>query len=47
MKGTLIIDFERDEIQGKCSYSLKQDKTILNNEDLISLFEFIIRDIMD
>ena len=48
MKGKITIDFERDEIEGKCSFSLKQDDTSkLNKEDLINLFEYIIRDLME
>ena len=46
MKGRVIIDFERDEEGEKCNYHLKQESEhALNNEDLISLFEHIIREL--
>ncbi|UCD14188.1 MAG: hypothetical protein JSW60_01885 [Thermoplasmatales archaeon] len=47
MKGRVIINFERDEVAEKCSYDLKQEgKDTLGNEDLISLFEHIIRELI-
>ena len=47
MKGRVVIDFERDEDAEKCSYDLKQEgEDTLGNEDLISLFEHIIRELM-
>lgn len=46
IKGKVIIDFESDE-KGECNYNIKQEgKDILDNENLISLFEHIIRELM-
>ena len=46
MNGRLIIDFESDE-EGKCTYTIQQKgKDILDNNNLISLFEHIIRELM-
>ena len=48
MKSRVLIDFERDEEMEKCSYDLTQEgKGILANENLISLFEHIISELMD
>lgn len=46
IKGKVIIDFEADE-EWECDYSIKQEgKDRLDNENLISLFEHIIRGLM-
>jgi hypothetical protein len=48
MKGTVIIDYERDEEREKCSYCLTQkSNNPMNSEDLISLFKHIIGELMD
>lgn len=45
-KGKVIIDFESDD-EGKCSFNINQDGTdTLDNENLISLFEHILRELM-
>jgi len=45
-RGRIIIDFESNE-EGDCNFIIKQDRTEkLNDEDLVSLFEHIIREIM-
>lgn len=45
-KGRVVIDFESDE-EGECSFNIKQEgKDNLDDENLISLFEHIIREIM-
>ena len=47
MKGRVIVDFERDEEEEKCSYSLKQvGNDTLDDEDIISLFKLIISELM-
>lgn len=47
LQGRVIIDF-RSEEEGDCQYMLKQKgKDELDNENLISLFEHIIRDLMN
>ena len=44
-KGKVIIDFESDD-EGNCSFNINQDGTDkLDNENLISLFEHIIREL--
>ncbi len=46
IKGKIIIDFESDE-EGECSWKIQQEgKDKLNDEDMISLFEHIIRETM-
>lgn len=46
LKGRIIIDFEADE-EGECNYSIKQEgEDKLDNENLVSLFEHIIRELM-
>jgi len=46
IKGRIVIDFESDE-EGECSWKIQQEgKDELNNEDMISLFEHIIRETM-
>ena len=46
LKGTVIIDFESDE-EGECSWDIRQEGgDVLDNENLISLFEHIIRELM-
>ena len=46
IKGRIIIDFESEEM-GECSFNIQQEgKDTLDNENLISLFEHIIRDLM-
>ena len=48
MKGRVIIDFERDEEEEKCSYCINQDgKDTLDNEELISLLKHVIGELMD
>ena len=48
MKGRVIIDFERDEEEEKCSYNLKQEgKDTLDNDDLISLLKHVIGELID
>jgi hypothetical protein len=45
MKGRVIIDFESEE--GKCNFDIKQEgKDTLDDENLISLFEHIIREMI-
>jgi len=47
MKGRVIVDFEREEEEEKCSYSLKQvGNDTLDKEDIISLFKHIISELM-
>jgi hypothetical protein len=47
MKGKIIINYESDE-EGDCRWDIKQEgKDKLDNENMISLFEHIIREIMD
>ena len=47
MKGRVIIDYERDEEEEKCSYNLKQvGINTLDNEDIISLLKHIITELM-
>lgn len=46
LKGRVIIDFEADE-EGECNWDIQQEgKDTLNDENLISLFEHIIRELM-
>jgi len=46
IKGRIIIDFESDE-EGECSWNIQQEgKDKLDDEDMISLFEHIIRELM-
>ena len=46
LKGRVIIDFEADE-EGECSWNIRQEgKDTLNDENLISLFEHIIRELI-
>jgi hypothetical protein len=48
MKGTVIIEYERDDEKEECSYNLSQEgNNSLNNEDLITLFKHIIGELMD
>jgi hypothetical protein len=48
MKGRVIIDFERDEEEEKCSYCINQDgKDTLDNEELISLLKHVIGELME
>ena len=45
-KGRVIIDFESDEI-GRCSFNINQEcDDELQKEDLISLLEHILRELM-
>ena len=45
-KGRVIIDYESDDL-GKCNYNIKQDgKNDLDKENLISLFEHILSELM-
>ena len=45
-KGTVIIDYESDE-KGECNWDIQQEgKDTLDNDNLISLFEHIIRELM-
>ena len=47
IQGRVVIDFESDE-EGECSYNIQQEgKDTLDDENLISLFEYIIRELMD
>jgi len=47
MKGRVIINFDRDEENEKCSYNLKQDgDDILGKEDIISLLQHIVSELM-
>jgi len=47
MKGKVIINFNRDEESEKCSYKLKQEgDNILSKEDIISLFQHIISELI-
>ena len=46
IKGRVIIDFESNE-EGDCNFNIKQEgKDNLDDDNLISLFEHIIREIM-
>ena len=46
IQGRVIIDFESDE-EGTCTWNIQQEgKDTLNNENLISLFEHIIMELM-
>lgn len=46
IKGRIVIDFQADEI-GECSWNLSQDGTNkLSNEELITLFESVIMDLL-
>ena len=45
-KGRVIIDYESDE-KGECNWDIQQEgKDTLDNDNLISLFEHIIRELM-
>lgn len=45
-KGRVIIDFESDE-KGECNFTIQQDgQDKLDNENLISIFEHVIRELM-
>lgn len=47
MKGRVIVDFEIDEEEEKCNYSIKQvGNDAIDNEDVISLFKHIISELM-
>jgi len=47
MKGRVIVDFEREEEEEKCSYNLTQvGNDTLDNEDIISLFKHIVSELM-
>ena len=47
MKGRIVIDYEQTD-DGKCSWNFNQEgNTELDNNDLVYLFENIIRDIME
>ena len=46
LKGRVVIDFEADE-KGECNFNIEQQgKDTLDNENLISLFEYVIRELM-
>lgn len=46
MKGIVIIDFEADE-KGDCNFNIKQEgEDTLDNNNLISLFEYVIRELI-
>lgn len=46
IKGRVIIDFESDQ-EGECSWKIQQEgKNKLNDEEIISLLEHIIRETM-
>jgi hypothetical protein len=46
LKGRVLIDFEADE-EGECNLKIEQEgKDTLDNENLISLFEYAIRELM-
>jgi hypothetical protein len=45
-KGKVIIDYESDEL-GRCSFNIVQDgQEKLDDNDLVSLFEHVIRELM-
>jgi hypothetical protein len=45
-KGKIIIDYESDEL-GECKFKISQENSEeLDNENLISLFEHILRELM-
>ena len=46
IEGRVIVDFESDE-EGECNWKIQQEgKDKLDDENLISLFEHIIRELM-
>lgn len=46
LKGRVIIDFESDE-KGECNFNIQQEgKDTLDDDNLVSLFEHIIRELM-
>jgi len=46
LKGRVIIDFESDE-EGECNFNIQQEgKDTLDDDNLVSLFEHIIRELM-
>lgn len=46
LKGRVIIDFESDEA-GECNFNIQQEgKDTLDNDNLATLFEHIIRELV-
>ena len=46
IKGRVVIDFQADEA-GECSWDLSQDgNNKLNNDELVTLFESVIMDLL-
>jgi hypothetical protein len=46
LKGRVIIDFESDG-EGECNFNIQQEgRDTLDDDNLVSLFEHIIREIM-
>jgi hypothetical protein len=45
MKGKVVIDFQEDN--GECTWNIRQEgEDELQNEDLITLLEHVIRDLL-